>query len=381
MAVLTNAAFLSTYSSIFADNATREISELDMRNFRQDIADSFLNKTDGGTVSGTLIVGSTKYNVSAIRQIVNTGTSVSAEMGRIMIGRSGTGWGVVGENIQATTTNDTYNYATVTAASMIDFTSGHFSFKTAPAGTAGTAITFTERLRINNSTGNVGIGTSSPNAPLQFSNALANRKIVLYDANNNNHQYYGLGVQGSIFRYQTPATTDDHVWYAGTSATTSNELMRLKGTGKLILPVAPVTNDTEDAILVRNATSGEIQARAASTIASSSDGFYTPILTNISNVAATVYEAYWLKVGTKVTVFGQLDIQATTIGVVVLAMSFPISVTSILVHQASGTVASGVEEETGHIKADDINLRAELTLSANGTTNHRIYYHYSYLKT
>lgn len=54
MAVLTNAAFLSKWSSLFADNSTRDISEQDLRDFRQDIADSFLNITDGGTISANI---------------------------------------------------------------------------------------------------------------------------------------------------------------------------------------------------------------------------------------------------------------------------------------------------------------------------------------
>lgn len=46
MAILTKAAFLSKWASLFADNSTRDISETDLRDFRQDIADSFLNRTD-----------------------------------------------------------------------------------------------------------------------------------------------------------------------------------------------------------------------------------------------------------------------------------------------------------------------------------------------
>lgn len=43
MAKLTNIAFLSKWLAIFADNTDREISEEDMRDFRQDVSDSFLN--------------------------------------------------------------------------------------------------------------------------------------------------------------------------------------------------------------------------------------------------------------------------------------------------------------------------------------------------
>lgn len=46
MAVLTKAAFLSKWSSLFADNSTRDISEQDLRDFRLDISDSFLSIND-----------------------------------------------------------------------------------------------------------------------------------------------------------------------------------------------------------------------------------------------------------------------------------------------------------------------------------------------
>lgn len=89
-----------------------------------------------------------------------------------------------------------------------------------------------ELLRIKGN-GNVGIGTTSPNAPLQFSNNIANRKIVLYDNNNNNHQYYGFGINGGTLRYQVDATGADHVFFAGLGAASSAELMRIKGSGNV----------------------------------------------------------------------------------------------------------------------------------------------------
>jgi hypothetical protein len=79
--------------------------------------------------------------------------------------------------------------------------------------------------------GNVGIGTTTTNAPLQFANTTVNRKIVLWDTNNNDHQFYGLGISSGILRYQASSTLDNHVFYAGASVSSSNELMRITGGG------------------------------------------------------------------------------------------------------------------------------------------------------
>lgn len=84
--------------------------------------------------------------------------------------------------------------------------------------------------------GKVGIGTTTPKALLDLGNSTSNRKIVLWQNIDNDHQFYGLGVNSNTFRYQLPGTTDSHVFYAGTSATTSDELFRIKGTGEVVIP-------------------------------------------------------------------------------------------------------------------------------------------------
>ncbi|NMH28931.1 hypothetical protein [Flavobacterium silvaticum] len=80
---------------------------------------------------------------------------------------------------------------------------------------------------------NVGIGTTTPNAPLQFANTTVNRKIVMYEGGNNDNQYYGFGVNGQTLRYQTDNLGANHVFFAASSATSSNELMRIQGNGNV----------------------------------------------------------------------------------------------------------------------------------------------------
>jgi len=77
--------------------------------------------------------------------------------------------------------------------------------------------------------GNVGIGTSTSNAPLQFANTTVNRKVVLFEETNNDNQYYGFGINAGALRYQIGNLSASHIFYAGASSTTSNELFRING--------------------------------------------------------------------------------------------------------------------------------------------------------
>jgi hypothetical protein len=95
-----------------------------------------------------------------------------------------------------------------------------------------------ELLRIEGHSGYVGLGVSEPNAPLHFQNVPANRKIVLYESFNNDHQFYGFGAINSTLRYQVSDVQKDHVFYAASSATNSNELFRIKGYGQIGVGVA-----------------------------------------------------------------------------------------------------------------------------------------------
>jgi len=91
---------------------------------------------------------------------------------------------------------------------------------------------YSEYLRIKGTSGNVGIGTASPGAPLHVHGTGNAKRIVLWDGGTS-HQYMGFGHYSNVFRYQSPSVTDDHVFYAATSSTTSSELVRIKGNGNV----------------------------------------------------------------------------------------------------------------------------------------------------
>ncbi|HZV45399.1 MAG TPA: tail fiber domain-containing protein, partial [Saprospiraceae bacterium] len=65
-------------------------------------------------------------------------------------------------------------------------------------------------------------------------------KIVLYESQNNDHEFYGFGINGSILRYQVPPGTN-HVFYAGVDAANSIELMRKKANGNVGIGISVPT--------------------------------------------------------------------------------------------------------------------------------------------
>lgn len=96
---------------------------------------------------------------------------------------------------------------------------------------ANTSTTTSPLLYGNFATNNLGIGTTSANAPLQFNQTISGRKIVLWEGANNDHQVYGFGITSNILRYQVDASVANHVFYSGINSTSSLELMRITGTG------------------------------------------------------------------------------------------------------------------------------------------------------
>lgn len=138
-------------------------------------------------------------------------------------------------------TSRTINYSTLTGSTL---TAQAVNYSTLTGSTIiGNSVSIASTIITSSilTNGNVGIGTNAPNAPLQFSNAIVSRKIVLYEDTNNDNQFFGFGINSGILRYQVSATVASHVFDAGTSSSASNELMRITGTGNVGIGTATPT--------------------------------------------------------------------------------------------------------------------------------------------
>lgn len=106
MAALTKAAFLSKYLTIFADNISRAISEEDLRDFRQDIADSFVNISDASAVTGVWVMATIPVSSAEILAL-NTAP-------KLLVSSTGAGYGVVVDKVVFRKSGPTTAYATNT---------------------------------------------------------------------------------------------------------------------------------------------------------------------------------------------------------------------------------------------------------------------------
>ena len=111
-------------------------------------------------------------------------------------------------------------------------------------------------------------------------------------------------------------------------------------------------------------------------------GTYTPTITNGSNVAAsTAYVCQYMRVGSVVTVSGRVDIDPTLDATVTkFELSLPVASVMSSSGQLAGTMMSNTTTvEHGPIFGNTTSDEAQFDWTVQNTSNHTIYFHFTYL--
>lgn len=220
---------------------------------------------------GNLTVESGNLTVTTGNAIVQNG-DLSVPQGEVGIG----GAPVAGTRLRVVGNANITGSATV--YSNVNITTGDLSVA------AGDVITTAGDVVA--STGDVIIGTAGE---LKMGNGVSNRKLVMYEQAPNVHQFYGFGVNAGMVRYQIPTTASSHVFYAGTSTTASNELVRILGNGNVGIGLSAPT-----AQLQLSTNSASKPTSSSWTISSDArlktvDGVYTKGLSEILKLNTVAY--------------------------------------------------------------------------------------------
>jgi Chaperone of endosialidase len=121
------------------------------------------------------------------------------------------------------------------AVQFLDPNNGYMVFDMFPSGTTDSDAGSPTRTLLLSNDGKVGIGGVVPNGLLQFPNTINDRKIVLFEGANNDHQFYGLGIKSGILNYQISNTGAWHQFSSGTGTSSSKLLMAIGGNNKVVV--------------------------------------------------------------------------------------------------------------------------------------------------
>jgi hypothetical protein len=147
------------------------------------------------------------------------------------------------------TTKKVFSHLNLTTGSILTIsgtiTGANLSINSITAGNLSIPGTLTvTNITVNNllqSTGTL-IATGSQhtigtlnitNGTLNFPNVLQNKRIVVWDVLGNQHQYYGLGINGSTFRFNIDSAGSFYRFYRGDSSSGSTEIFNISGSGSI----------------------------------------------------------------------------------------------------------------------------------------------------
>jgi len=277
-----------TASSILASSS---LSSANLYSVNQTTTNAVLTNLSSSSVNMT--------NITTNTLLANTNISTTS-----LFSTNGTFNNLVGVNLSSSNLISTV--ATIPNSVFTNITSN-----TILITTGGLSATFNSNTigNIFTTGGNIGINTTSPNASLEIisnntagqiyvGGNLQNKKVVLFNATgiNNEHQFYGFGINTSMIRYQVDTTSANHVFYAGTSSTTSNELMRITGLGNVnITNTANIATISSGNILVTNITTISLSVTSSTfgSIVSTNN-----TLTNLNLTSQTTPNALFTNIST-----------------------------------------------------------------------------------
>lgn len=252
-----------------------------------------------------------------------------------------------------------------------------------------------------NSSGNVGIGTSSPSVDFEVSSATGSASptpteiristtTVASDYSTTlpwgRLSFYSADSSGAGPKIHAAIDTTAFTTAGGSShlsfKTQSNTLdtlterfrvLAVAGTGESLLEL---TNGTGLSIGRTNVTS------PATSDGNVYSGTYTPTLTNTTNVAAsTAYACQYMRVGNVVTVSGRVNIDATTTATnTTLGVSLPVASNFAAAQNAGGTFSpsSAAQSVSGVIFADSTNDRASFRILIDSAAAADYYFTFTY---
>ena len=108
---------------------------------------------------------------------------------------------------------------------------------------------------------------------------------------------------------------------------------------------------------------------------------YSPLLFNAENVEASeAYVCGYYRVGNIITVYGRVDVNPTTGGLLTrLGIELPEPSVFLGDFNLAGTAfASGIAGQGAAVRGDPVNNRAEMIWISGDVTNQAMYFHFSY---